>query len=131
MSRFVCLVCGGREFADKALAKYGDDLIIVTGAQRKRKGGGFVGADYLAEEWAKSRGVPYVGFPARWERHGNYAGPERNKRMRDEAKPDACIAFEGGTGTAGMCKLMEEIGVTPWKAGWQWRMTKKYWPLMR
>lgn len=110
------LVTGGREFADRALveatpdkvlAKYGDSLVIVTGSAP--------GADTLAEEWAKSRGVPYMGFPARWKRHGNYAGPERNKRMRDEARPDACIAFEGGTGTAGMCKLMEEIGVTPWK----------------
>ena len=124
MSRFVVLVCGGREFAnrslvdatlDKVLAKYGDDLMIVTGAQRKLVDGKYVGADYLAEEWAKSREVPYMGYPARWSKLARSAGPERNRRMRDEAKPDACIAFEGGTGTAGMCKLMQEIGVTPWK----------------
>jgi hypothetical protein len=121
------LVCGGRDFADKSLvdatldkvfAKYGDELVIVTGAQRKRVGERYVGADYLAEEWAKSREVPYMGFPAQWTKMGKAAGPERNRRMRDEAKPDACVAFEGGTGTAGMCQLMEEIGIKPWKVGW-------------
>lgn len=118
------LVCGGRGFADRALvdatldkvlAKYGDRLVIVTGAQRKLVDGKYVGADYLAEEWAKSRGVPYMGFPARWKRHGNYAGPERNKRMRDEAKPNAAVAFKGQNGTANMISLLEEAGIPVWK----------------
>lgn len=114
------LVCGGRDFKDadriyetldKVLQKYGDDLIIITGSEPK-------GADNIAEKWAKSREVDYIGFPAKWKKQGRPAGPIRNKRMRDELKPDACVAFKGGIGTLGMCKLMEEIGVTPWKVDW-------------
>jgi hypothetical protein len=113
------LVCGGRNFEDrdlldftldKVLMKYGDDLIIVHGAAR--------GADLMAEEWAKSREVEYMGFPARWSKLSDKAGRERNTRMRDKTQPDACIAFKGGHGTAMMCSLMEQIGVVPWKVGW-------------
>ncbi len=123
------LVTGGREFAnrglvdatlDKVLAKYGDSLIIVTGAQRKLVDGKYVGADYLAEEWARSREVPYRGYPARWKKLDKAAGRERNTRMRDVEKPDACIAFPStGPGTPMMCKLMKEIGIEPWKVGWE------------
>jgi hypothetical protein len=111
------LVCGGRDFADKDLlfatldrvhSKFGDELVIVHGACP-------TGADAMAEEWAKEREVEYMGFPARWNRLGHPAGPERNKRMRDRAKPDAAIAFKGGRGTNGMCRLMSEIGVEPWR----------------
>lgn len=125
MTRFLVLVCGGREFADrslvdatldKVLAKYGDALVIVTGAQRKLVDGHYVGADYLAEEWAKSREVPYMGYPARWTKLGKSAGPERNRRMRDEAMPDAGVAFPStGTGTANMVSLLEEAGIPVWK----------------
>jgi len=113
------LVCGGRDFSDKELVwntldkvyhKYGDDLVIIHGSAS--------GADTLAESWAKEKQVDYLGFPARWKKCGKSAGPKRNIRMRDNSKPDACIAFPGGDGTKGMMKLMEEIGVKPWKVGW-------------
>lgn len=113
------LVCGGRKFNDEALVystldkvheKYGDDLVIIEGAAP--------GADTLAEDWAKSREVPYCGIPARWKKLGKRSGYERNKRMRDVWKPDACIAFEGNDGTKMMIKLMEEIGIKPWAVGW-------------
>ena len=110
------IVCGGREYEDRerlfsildrVLSKYGDSLVIIHGAAR--------GADEMAEEWAKFREVEYMGFPAKWRRIGGKgAGAERNRRMRDKARPDACIAFPGGRGTAMMCKLMREIGIEPW-----------------
>lgn len=114
------LVCGGRDFSDKSLltgtldrvhSKYGDALVIVHGVAR--------GADLMAEDWAKAREVAYEGFPAHWKKLGKRAGLERNKRMRDAAKPAACIAFAGGVGTRMMCDLMREIGVEPWLVGWQ------------
>ena len=114
------LVCGGRKFCngvllfktlDGVLSKYGDDLFIIHGSAP--------GADIMAERWAKSRNVPYFGFPAKWKKHGKSAGPIRNKFMRDIAKPDQCIAFEGGDGTKGMIELMREIGVDPWLVGWR------------
>lgn len=110
------IVCGGRDYADdfkvmetldRVLAKYGDDLVIITGAA--------TGADTLAEQWAKMREVEYMGFPAKWELLDKAAGRERNARMRDKSKPDACIAFPGGRGTNMMCELIEEIGIKPWK----------------
>ena len=113
------LVCGGRDFADKALleatldkvhAKYGDALVIIHGAAK--------GADLMAEDWAKARQVPYVGVPAQWDKHGKSAGPKRNKRMRDTMDPMACIAFAGGSGTRNMISLMEEVRVKPWLVGW-------------
>ncbi|TCU34137.1 DUF2493 domain-containing protein [Rhizobium azibense] len=122
----IVLVCGGREFDDRDFlfsvldrvhAKYGDDLVIITGAQRKRKpDDSYCGADYLAQEWAIDREVEYMGFPARWKKLGSpAAGGERNRRMRDKAKPDAAVAFEGGRGTELMCNLMLEIGIKPWR----------------
>lgn len=110
------LVCGGRDYnnihkvyevLDRVYAKYGDDMIIIHGSCP-------TGADDLAEKWAKDREVEYMGFPARWKKEGRAAGPIRNKRMRDEANPDACIAFPGGDGTAGMVALMCEIGAPVW-----------------
>jgi hypothetical protein len=114
------LVCGGRDFTDRdllfatldrVLEKFGDKLVIVHGACP-------TGADAMAEEWAKARETEYMGFPARWSSLGKPGGYERNKRMRDKARPDAAIAFKGGDGTAMMCRLLEEIGVEPWRVGW-------------
>lgn len=110
------LVCGGRayndvhkvyEALDRVYGKYGDELVIVHGAAP--------GADTLAEEWAKDREVEYMGFPARWKKEGRQGGPKRNKRMRDKSMPDACVAFPGGVGTAGMVDLMKEIGAPVWE----------------
>ena len=62
--------------------------------------GGAKGADNLAKNWAKSHGVKILPFEAEWEKFGPAAGPIRNSRMIDEGRPDAVIAFPGGTGTA-------------------------------
>ena len=117
--RMIVLVCGGRDFTDRQLvfdtldrvrSKYPDNLVVVHGAAK--------GADLLAEEWCKSRQVMYVGVPAQWDKYGKAAGMQRNRVMRDVWQPKACIAFKGGTGTRGMIKLMEEVGVKVWMVGW-------------
>ena len=113
------LVCGGRDFTDRellfrtldgVLAKIGSEITIVHGAAR--------GADLMAEEWAKSRQIAYMGFPAKWKDQGRAAGQIRNRRMRDEAAPDQCIAFRGGAGTRGMIEIMRGYGVDPWLVNW-------------
>lgn len=96
------LVCGGRGFRDRVKLETTLDALherygftcVVTGAYR--------GADSLAEQWARSRAIKYVGVPANWQKHYGAAGPIRNQRMLDEEKPDMVIAFLGGSGTADM-----------------------------
>lgn len=104
------LVCGGRDYQNKArvfafldyiakVAKEDDDETIEAIVH-----GGCDGADYLAEEWAHARGVQVEVYLADWKTHGKKAGPMRNQRMINEAKPDICIAFPGGRGTADMVR---------------------------
>lgn len=109
------LVCGGRDYKwrsvaysalDKFKAKKGISLLIT---------GSGMGADALAEEWAKLRCVPYLGVPAKWKEHGKKAGPMRNEEMLKEWKPDAVIAFPGGNGTKHMVRLAKKSGVNVWE----------------
>lgn len=116
MQLFRVLVFGGRtyhnygrvtEVLDTVHQTYQDRLLIIQGAAR--------GADLLAEEWAKERQVPYLGVPARWDRFGKAAGRERNKRMPTIMTPDAAIGFPGGTGSANMQKVLQEVyNIEPW-----------------
>lgn len=98
------LVCGGRKFADKkALWAYLDDVYAGAKVTLLIEGGAD-GADKLAREWALSRGVAVVTYWANWEGDGKAAGAIRNKRMLDLGKPDRCVAFPGGPGTADMVR---------------------------
>ena len=110
------LICGGRDYADRAHlfatldrvhAKYFGLAGIIAGAAR--------GADNLAAEWAKDRGVPLTEFPADWTKHGKRAGPIRNQQMLDEGRPDAVVAFPGGRGTADMVRRGRKAGLVVWE----------------
>ena len=67
------------------------------------------GADQLAGQWAKSRGISVKAYPADWKNLGRIAGPIRNKKMLDE-KPDLLVAFPGGKGTANMVFYAKKSG---------------------
>lgn len=105
------LVCGGRDFNEYESLEYfldafraeNDVSVVIHGAAR--------GADSMAGEWAKSRGIPVIVFPADWNRHGRAAGPIRNKKMLDEGKPNLVISFPGGRGTANMMEQARAAGV--------------------
>lgn len=101
------LVCGGRNYADRArVYKVLDELrpsVVIHGAAR--------GADTLAANWAYTRGVEQLPFPADWEAHGRGAGPRRNAKMLAEGKPDLVVAFPGGNGTADMVARSRRAGV--------------------
>jgi predicted Rossmann-fold nucleotide-binding protein len=94
------LVCGGRDFADhrwfsevmEELWREAGELVVVHGGAR--------GADSLARAFAARHGLPCLVYRAGWDRYGKRAGPLRNQRMLDEAKPDLVVAFPGGRGTA-------------------------------
>lgn len=109
------LVCGGRDYSNRVklfeiLDLWHENypvLTIIQGAAR--------GADSLAGEWAKERGVPQEIFPADWEKHGKSAGFKRNRQMLEEGKPHFVLAFAGGRGTAMMIDIAEKAGVSVWK----------------
>jgi hypothetical protein len=113
------LVTGGRHFADPILLWRTLDLIdstrggirlVIDGASDDVTGPYF-GADYWAHQWALARNKATVRVHADWKAHGRAAGPIRNKRMRDEHKPELVVAFAGGNGTRGMMSLAREAGI--------------------
>lgn len=104
------LVCGGRAFLNhrtvaRVLDRARESLDVVEIGT-----GGATGADRLAEEWARDRGVPFRVCPADWRKHGKAAGPIRNRLMLTLFEPDLVIAFPGGAGTADMVAAAKACG---------------------
>lgn len=89
-SREVCAVIGSRAWANReklfaALDDRGPTEVVSGGAG---------GADTLAEEWARSRGVPCTVIRPDYAKHGRGAPLIRNKEIVERA--DAVIAFWDG-----------------------------------
>jgi hypothetical protein len=100
------LVCGGRAFCDRLLVDrvLGElDIAVLIS-------GGALGADSLAEDWARRNEVTRVIMPAKWKLHGKAAGPIRNRNMI-KLMPDLVVAFPGGSGTRDMIKVAKEKGI--------------------
>lgn len=81
------------------------------------------GADIGGREWARSRRIPFVPFPANWTLHGKTAGPIRNAEMLDGCMPgmgaaELVAVFPGGSGTADMVEQaqMREVPVLDLRA---------------
>jgi hypothetical protein len=104
-------VVGSREFKNYAqlnrvlseYIEYEDELVS----------GGAVGADSMAQRWAKERGHAIHIYYPRWE-NGRSAGFERNKRIVENA--DLVLAFyQKGRfqlgGTANTISWAEKLGV--------------------
>ena len=108
------LVYGGRNYTNRgSVFKTLDGIhaktpitLIIHGACP------YGGADILAEDWAKSREVPYLGMPARFKSDGRRAGPERNQKMI-MANPTLAVEFPGGIGTANMAGKVKAAGLYP------------------
>lgn len=73
--------------------------------------GGCRGADQGADDWAKSENIPVIARRADWKKHGNAAGPIRNREMLEIHRPDYVVALPGGRGTENMIRLAESAGV--------------------
>ena len=74
------LVCGSRHWNNWAkmkarLDRFTEMVCIVEGEQ--------TGADIMAKQWAIGKKWPYTAVPADWKKHGNKAGPIRNRIMLD------------------------------------------------
>lgn len=119
------LVCGGRDYADKAKVYATLDALspepkdnpapgcwlpqgvkIITGKCP-------TGADAIAGDWAVVNWVNLIEFPVDHTLDGSWpaAGPRRNARMLAASKPDLVIAFAGGKGTADMVRRARAAGV--------------------
>jgi hypothetical protein len=105
------LITGGRDFDNYDLLKRVLDVVCSASAPGEVLivNGGCRGADQLSTQYAKSRGFKFKEYPILQEekdRHGADAGPIRNQRMIDTAKPDRAVAFHGGKGTLDcLCRL--------------------------
>ena len=109
---FRVLVCGGRDYTDRAHVFATLDRVhakrpislVIHGAAR--------GADTLAGDWAEERGIEVWRFVASWQTHGKAAGAIRNQAMLSTGRPEGVVAFPGGAGTADMVAKAEAAGVT-------------------
>lgn len=117
MSGFRWIVCGGRDFTDRAYlhAKL-DEIAAREGLPTFFISGGAPGADEHAEGWRQDRLLPGVVLKADWDAHGNSAGHKRNSLMLTSLRlwPKArklVIAFRGGDGTANMVEQALAAGV--------------------
>ena len=105
------IVCGGRDFNDREAVFSVMDLLLEThGMFDLIHGACPTGADALADEWARERGVKVVKFPADWSQ-GRKAGPVRNYQMAVSGA-EMCVAFPGGRGTADMVRRAKDFDMT-------------------
>ncbi|KKK77605.1 hypothetical protein LCGC14_2851900 [marine sediment metagenome] len=110
-------MCGGRDYRDEArVSRVLDQLVMAMAESGEHLSciihGDAPGADTLANNWAKRRGIPIEKFPANWKRYGRGAGPRRNARMIAEGLPELAIAFPGGRGTADMVSKCHDAWVS-------------------
>lgn len=112
------IVCGGRDYADREAVFAALDRLHAKVGIAGIAHGGATGADALAHEWAKARGVPCKVYPvpnAEWKKKGAAAGPLRNAYMAADFQPDGVVAFPGGRGTMSMTEIARFNGITVWE----------------
>ena len=107
----VMLVCGGRSYTDKERLWSTLNGFLQSRRVRRVISGGARGADTMAEDWAKARGIECVVFHADWAKYGRAAGPIHNQQMLDEGRPTLVVAFPDGRGTADMVRRARSAGV--------------------
>ena len=107
----IMLVCGGRSYTDKERLWSTLNGFLQSRRVRRVISGGARGADTMAEDWAKARGIECVVFHADWAKYGRAAGPIRNQQMLDEGRPTLVVAFPDGRGTADMVRRARSAGV--------------------
>lgn len=107
------LVCGGRDYEDWLTLKRTLDHIHIDHTITAIIHGGATGADAMADDWAKSRGITIKAYPVtkeEWRMIGLSAGPRRNARMLKTEQPDMVVAFPGNKGTADMATKAFDAG---------------------
>lgn len=120
------LVTGGRGYTNRRelydtldeIARLSDISLVIHG--------GAMGADALADEWAKIHGFKVLRVPADWsnlegptvviktrrdgKKYNAAAGGIRNQKMVD-MKPDLVVCFPGGRGTEDCASRARRCGL--------------------
>ena len=101
-------IIGSRDFNDSKTAFFLIDQLAQNYETIKLVSGGARGADKIAEDYAKERGIDIEIFPADWDKHGKSAGFIRNQEIWD--KSDLGLAFWDGKskGTSHSFKIAEK-----------------------
>lgn len=100
----IIVVTGGRDYqgdVDIAMETFNSTHAITLLIH-----GGARGADSRAAMWARKRGIHTAELAPLWDLFGRKAGHLRNRAMAS-LKPEYCIKFPGGSGTADMVKICE------------------------
>lgn len=101
------LVTGGRDYiGDVSCLSLIDISILIHGEAK--------GADKRAAQYCESHGIHTASVKALWDIFNKSAGYKRNSAML-LLKPEYCVAFPGGRGTAMMVELCEKEGIPVWK----------------
>lgn len=114
MKDFILAVTGGRHLEDREMVyKKLDQLKAIIDFSLLVHGGA-TGADQLASDWCRERGMTEVRYKADWDAYGKSAGPRRNQEMANAA--DGLVAFPGGRGTADMMRRCQARMLPIWEA---------------
>jgi hypothetical protein len=119
------LVCGSRDWTERAPVEAVLNGIYWEASGREEEvtiiEGGAKGADACAAAWVTGddempEGLFHEQYPAEWDKHGNAAGPIRNRQMLD-TKPDLVVAFSEHPitrGTNDMIRRAKAAGIPVW-----------------
>jgi hypothetical protein len=113
-ARMKVLVCGSRDWTDRALIKdYLDGLLLKHGRDVELIHGDCRGADQIAARRMEHLGIRVTAFPADWRGKGRAGGIIRNLEMLDQ-RPDLVVAFQrnGSTGTQHTIDEARRRGIT-------------------
>lgn len=110
------LVCGGRDYTDRDELDDILDRLASVFAVGEVIEGEAPGADTMAADWARARGISLAPYPAEWRTYGKAAGRKRNRRMLNEGRPDLVIAFPtiASKGTWDMVTIARTAGLPVW-----------------
>jgi hypothetical protein len=111
------LVCGNRELESDAWRACVRAWLEAVDVAAKRRGigvslahGAAKGADLLASTIGVSLGWNVVPYPANWDKHGDGAGPRRNREMFAMHRPMRGLAFGRITRGVGRARVLTGTG---------------------
>lgn len=100
-------IVGSRRFNNYGLLQsildpYRDEITMIVS-------GGAIGADTLAQEYAKKRGIPILIHYPDYKKYGKGAPTRRNLDIVDDAESMIAFPMEGSVGTWHAIKAMKKL----------------------